>query len=134
MTWNDLEYFGEHEFKCRCGCDNADMAAAFLKVLDHIRAEFGKPMKISSGYRCAKHPVEARKAQPGTGAHCTGRACDVVIAGSAGYELLGIILDKIEITGIGVNQRGAWDKRFIHLDTVEAGAGSVLNRPNLWSY
>ncbi len=129
--FDGLEFFEEHEFKCGCGCNNADMDAAFLKVLDHIRAEFGKPMIISSGYRCANHEAEARKAKPGTGAHSTGKACDVVIAGSAAYELLGIIVDKIEITGIGVNQRGAWDKRFIHLDTVEAG---VLPRPNLWSY
>jgi zinc D-Ala-D-Ala carboxypeptidase len=134
MNWNDLEYFTEHEFKCRCGCGHAPMDRAFLKALDAIRAEYGKPMKISSGYRCAHHPVEARKAQPGTGAHSTGKACDVVVAGSAAFELLGIIVDKIEITGIGVNQRGAWDQRFLHIDTVEAGAGSVLNRPNVWSY
>ena len=102
------------------------------KLVDQIRAEFGKPMTISSGYRCANHDVEARKAQPGTGAHCSGKACDVVIAGADALELLGIIVDKPEIIGIGVNQRGAWDQRFIHLDSVEAGG--MLSRPNLWSY
>ena len=133
--WHDLEFFREHEFACRCGCGDAPMDASFLKLVDQIRAEFGKPMTISSGYRCANHDVEARKAQPGTGAHCSGKACDVVIAGADALELLGIIVDKIEILGIGVNQRGAWDQRFLHIDTVEASAGSsVLNRPNLWSY
>jgi len=107
------------------------MDASFLKLVDQIRAEFGKPMTISSGYRCANHRVEARKEKPGTGAHSTGKACDVLAAGGDAFKLLEIVAAQPEITGLGVNQRGPWGERFLHLDTVGAGA---LPRPTLWSY
>ncbi len=131
MSWDNVEFFTEPEFTCRCGCDDAPMDFEFLRVLDEIRREFGQPMTISSGYRCANHRVEARKEKPGTGAHSTGKACDVLTAGGDAFKLLEIVAAKPEITGLGVNQRGPWGERFLHLDTVGAGA---LPRPTLWSY
>lgn len=132
MNWDDLEYFGEHEFACKCGCNNAPMDFKFLTVLDHIRSEYGKPMQISSGFRCKNHRAEARKAKPGTGAHSTGKACDILTYGADAFELLDIVMDHMEITGIGVKQHGPFDSKFLHIDVVEPG-GALL-RPYVWSY
>jgi len=94
------------------------------KKMTVIQMEDGKPMRVTSGYRCAKHPVEAKKAAPG--AHASGCACDIGVDGADAHRLLGLAL-KAGFTGIGVQQKGAG--RFIHLDTFEGGL-----RPNCWSY
>ncbi len=133
--YDDLEFFSEREFKCKCGCNSSHMDAAFLKLLDHIRSEYGRPMQISSGYRCKDHPAEARKARPGTGAHSTGKACDILAYGADAFELLDIVMGHSdEITGVGVNQHGPFNSRFFHIDSVDVEPGGALLRPNVWSY
>jgi uncharacterized protein YcbK (DUF882 family) len=81
-------------------------------------------MKITSGYRCAKHPVEAKKPEPGV--HSQGIAADIGVRGSDAYDLVEIAL-RFGFTGIGINQKG--DSRFIHLDI-----STDENRPTIWSY
>ena len=102
------------------------MQPEFLSILERIRARYGAPMRISSGYRCPEHPVEASKPSPG--AHSTGLAVDVLIYGDRALELMQIALEE-GIHGLGVSQKGDHSSRFIHLDILE-GRG----RPNCWSY
>lgn len=130
MNWDDVEFFSESELACRCGCGDAPMDAAFLRALDEIRREFGRPMKISSGFRCKNHKIEAAKRVPG--AHNTGAAADILVARGVAFDLLRIAAAHPIITGIGVQQKGATSGRFIHLDAVPPGGD--LARPNLWSY
>jgi len=85
---------------------------------------YGKPMKVSSGYRDPSHPIEAKKASPGF--HTTGRAVDIAVSGADAVKLLTLAL-QVGFTGIGVQQKGGG--RFIHLDDVVS-----LTRPNIWSY
>ena len=126
MNWDDFENFGPNEFRCKCGCGVVEMDPAFVATLQRIRNEFGGPMPISSGYRCPKHPVEARKRKPG--AHAKGLAADILVSGSRAINLLRIALSYDEVQGVGINQKGKG--RFIHLDSVIDG----LPRPHLWSY
>jgi uncharacterized protein YcbK (DUF882 family) len=103
-----------------------DMSPQFMDKVQCLRDELG-PLRITSGYRSTRHPVEAKKDVPGS--HTFGRAVDVAIAGAEAFELLALAA-KIGFTGIGIQQRG--DGRFVHLD--DLGAEFHAPRPWVWSY
>lgn len=113
MTWDDIKYFKPQEFQCRC-CGVEEMDLEFVRLLDLIRMDMGKPLVVSSGYRCPKHN-SAVSTTGGEGPHTTGKAADIVIAGPDALDLIELALDY-GIPGIGVHQKGEWHKRFIHLD------------------
>jgi uncharacterized protein YcbK (DUF882 family) len=100
------------------------MKPEFMSKLQQLRNAYGKPMAITSGYRCPEHPIEVKKVTPG--AHSSGLACDVAVQGNDAYHLLKLAFG-LEFTGIGVQQKGGG--RFIHLDTMRSPP-----RPNVWSY
>lgn len=125
MNWSDYPNFSESEFKCSHTGKSA-MHPDFMARLQRLRTAYGKPMKITSGYRDPTHPIEAKKAAPG--AHASGRACDVAIRGAEAVKLLKLALEH-GFTGIGVQQKG--EGRFIHLDDIEDG---TQHRPMIWSY
>ncbi|WP_271105111.1 D-Ala-D-Ala carboxypeptidase family metallohydrolase [Pseudomonas tohonis] len=129
MTTSPWPNFSLVELRCKCGhcgSDGREMDTAFMERLQQLRTAFGKPIKLSSAYRCPKHPVEAKKAAPGE--HCTGKAVDIAIRGPEAVELLRLALD-LGFTRIGISQKGA--ARFIHLGT---SAGGRFPSPALWSY
>lgn len=123
MDWTKYPNFSESEFRCR-HCGKVEMSPYFMARLQQLRNAYGKPMIITSGYRCPDHPVEAKKSTPGV--HTMGMAADIAVSGSDAYELLNLAFGH-GFTGIGVNQKG--DGRFIHLDTWREPP-----RPNVWSY
>ncbi len=100
------------------------MQPAFMDKLQQLRTAYGKPMIISSGYRCPKHPIEAKKASPG--AHASGQAADIAVQGNDAHQVLKLAM-AAGFTGIGVQQKGGG--RFLHLDTL-----TDFPRPNVWSY
>lgn len=123
MNWSDYPNFSAKEFACS-HCGENEMKPDFMAKLQRLRTAYGKPMKITSGYRCAKHPIEAAKSSPG--AHASGCAADMGIQGAEAHKLLSLALQE-GFTGIGVQQKGTG--RFLHLDTLQ---GST--RPTVWSY
>lgn len=123
MNWSDYPNFSAKEFACS-HCGENEMKPDFMAKLQKLRTAYGKPMKITSGYRCAKHPIEAAKSAPG--AHAIGCAADIGIQGAEAHKLLSLALQE-GFTGIGVQQKGTG--RFLHLDTLQ---GST--RPTVWSY
>ena len=125
MDWSRWPNFTEAEFKCS-HTGKCRMHAGFMDRLQRLRTRYGKPMVITSGYRDATHPIEARKASPG--AHATGRAADIAVDRGDAYELLKLALE-LGFTGIGINQKGSG--RFIHLDDLPGGDHL---RPTIWSY
>ena len=126
MTW---ENFTRDEFVCQCGdCDENNIQDRFIDVLQDIRTAYGEPLVVTSGYRCANHPVERVKARPGT--HNMGLAADVAISSGDAFRLIQVAMAHPDITGLGVNQRN--NGRFIHLDIVENQEGII--RPIVWSY
>ncbi len=51
------------EFECRDGCEmpasaRENIEALVREVLDPARERLGKPIRVNSGYRCAKHNRE----------------------------------------------------------------------------
>lgn len=121
-----FKYFTDSELSCS-HCQKNDMNVQFMDKIVALREELGFPFIVTSGFRCPEHPVEERKASPG--AHSSGHALDIAIAGKDAYRLLEAALGA-DFTGIGVNQKGK--ARFIHLDDIENSSGRP--RPWVWSY
>jgi len=123
VNWSDYPNFSAKEFNCS-HCGKNEMKPEFMQKLQQLRTTYGKPMRITSGYRCPQHPIEAAKSAPG--AHSSGCAADVGVQGSEAHQVLSLAM-QIGFTGIGVQQKGTG--RFLHLDTLQ---GST--RPTVWSY
>lgn len=123
MDWDKYPNFSESEFRCK-HCGKVNMEPDFLSRLQAVRTAYGKPMIVTSGYRCSDHPIEKRKAKPG--AHALGLAADVAVRGGDAYLVLKLALEQ-GFTGIGINQKGPG--RYLHLDT-----STEAPRPNVWSY
>jgi uncharacterized protein YcbK (DUF882 family) len=116
--------FSADEFNCS-HCGKNEMKPEFMSRLQALRMKYGKPMRVTSGYRCPEHPIEAKKAKPGT--HASGLACDIGADGQEAYELMKHAF-ALGFTGIGVSQKSG-GPRFIHLDILEEPP-----RKNVWSY
>ena len=119
-----MRYFSINEFKCS-HCGLVEMNTDFLYKLDNLRKDFGKPIIISSGYRCPQHNEAVSSTGLG-GPHTTGKACDILVSGHDAYDLLKLVVNH-GFKGIGINQKGP--SRFIHLDMIDSNL-----RPWLWSY
>jgi zinc D-Ala-D-Ala carboxypeptidase len=130
--WDQFPNFSRPEMACKC-CGRAEMDDDFMHRLQTLRDKYNKPMRITSAYRCASHPVEAAKETPG--AHNTGRAVDVAVTHGDAYALMRIAM-QIGFTGVGVQQKGGG--KFIHLDDIgpkECFANNkTFVRPTVWSY
>ena len=127
MSRCETTHFSRHELRCRCGCGRCGMDQAFLVRLEQLRWAFGKPMRLSSAYRCPDHNERISKTGR-TGPHTTGRAVDVLVSGEDAYRLVRLALEH-GFTGIGIAQRGPHERRFIHLDDLDGPT-----RPWVWSY
>ena len=126
IDWSLIRNFSKSEFDCQQTGEN-EMRLSFMNRLQALRAEYGRPMRISSGYRSQRHSIEAAKARPG--AHTTGQACDISVSGGDALRIIELAI-KHGFTGIGVHQKGSG--RFIHLDDIEHTAHRP--RPWIWSY
>ncbi|MEO5335233.1 MAG: D-Ala-D-Ala carboxypeptidase family metallohydrolase, partial [Magnetococcus sp. YQC-5] len=104
MSNTPWPHFSKDELACKC-CDQMQMDPGFMTVLEDLRVAYGKPLKITSGYRCAKHNTEVAKT--GTkGPHTTGKAVDIQIAGSDAHLLLTLALAK-GFPRVGLSQAGS---------------------------
>ena len=113
------KFFRLEEFNCTHTNLNS-MDHEFLVKLDELRERVGFPFIITSGYRDATHPAEARKAEPGTGTHCQGIAADIAV--SNGFERMNIVHEAIKMGfSIGVA------KGFVHVDDRKT-------TPVMWTY
>lgn len=126
MNWSDYRNFSKAEFDCKETGEN-DMQPEFMRRLQNLRTECGKPVEVWSGYRSPRHSIEAAKPTPG--AHASGRACDILVSGADALRIVELAV-KHGFTGIGVKQKGA--KRFIHIDDLEHTESRP--RPFIWSY
>ena len=116
--------FSKQELQCK-HTGICKMSRLFLDRLEALREEYGKPIRISSGFRDFTHPVEAKKASK-SGYHTQGRACDLLV-GYDGYRLLELAI-KHGFTGLGCNFRGSVESRYLHVDDRDD------DPPAVWSY
>ena len=125
--------FSSGEMMCSCGCGEDSMDPDFMSILQNIRDEMQRPLRISSGVRCAKRNMEVSSTGK-NGPHVprtTGTmASDILIAGADALRLIDIAR-KHGISGVGISQRGSHAKRFIHIDILSE---DTHPRPTMWSY
>lgn len=125
--WANFSY---SELRCRCGrCDSTgrEMNPVFMALLQRLRQVYGKPMPLSSAYRCPNHPNERNKAEPGE--HAQGLAVDVQCRGKDALKILQLALN-LGFVRIGIQQKGT--ARFLHLGL--APESGRLPSPMIWSY
>lgn len=105
----------------------------FMDALERLRGLHGAPLRVTSGYRHATHPVEQMKPRPGT--HNMGLAADLAVYGDEAHAVLSLALG-LGFTGIGIQQssRVFLLRRFIHLDMLPSQNDRGITRPWLWSY
>ena len=121
-------HFTNEEMKCK-GTDECHMDEKFMEKLERLRADYDSPMIISSGYRDISYNT-AIGGSPNS-SHTKGKAVDVVIGGHDAFRLLRLAIIH-QFTGIGVSQRGMFERRFLHFDTMEDA--DQHPRPWIWSY
>lgn len=111
-------HFKADEFMCRCGCRGNGVKPELIETLERVRSFLGKPIMITSGYRCEAHDA----AVGGKNNHTTGLAAD--LACSSGAEradlLAAVLASGFRRVGIGAT--------FVHVDLCR-------DRPNsVWLY
>lgn len=123
-------FFTASELECHCdkckGKGEDHMDPVFMERLIILRERVGFALPVSSAYRCADHPAEARKEAPG--AHHSGKAVDIKVSGTRAYKLVKEATD-LGFVGLGISQKGLHTSRFVHLDLDFEQA-----RPWVWSY
>ena len=107
--------FKSTEFDCHgkgC-CSETTIDDKLVEYLQKIRTHFGKPVNVSSAYRCPAHNKNVGGA---TGSyHAKGKAADIYINGVAPAEIAKYA-ESIGILGIGLYET-ATDGYFVHIDT-----------------
>ena len=102
-------HFKVREFACSDGTDTVFVSPALVEVLEKVRAHFGKPVTINSGYR-----TEAKNKAVGGAAysqHKYGLAADITIDGVTPKQIASYVETLLPNTGgIGIY------KTFTHID------------------
>lgn len=103
------------EFLCHgAGCCSAGKVdEGLVRILQNIRTHFGKPVHISSAYRCAAW----NKLVGGVSNsyHCYGRAADIKVEDTDPAQVAKYA-ESIGVLGIGLYDTDA-DGHFVHVDT-----------------
>jgi uncharacterized protein YcbK (DUF882 family) len=108
---NDIaiaQYFKLSEFACPC-CKRVMLHPLLLKKLVEFREMIGKPVYITSGYRCSEYNQKVGGIK--SSYHMLGLAADIQIEGVSALDLLEYA-EMIDFSGIGLYEK----KNFLHLD------------------
>lgn len=109
------ENFLASEFLCKGSgcCSSGKIDDQLVEILQKIRDHFGKPVHISSGYRC---PTWNKKVGGVTGSyHLYGQAADIGVEGVSPAEVAKYA-ESIGVLGIGLYETDK-DGHFVHVDT-----------------
>lgn len=114
--WAEIRYVPRQEWGCpcgRCGGFPAEPEEKLVRILDELRAHFGKPVIISSGVRCAQHNGEL----PGSvynSRHLSGKAVDFCVRGLTAANVK-VYCDKLVSQG-KLRYCYCIDGSFLHMD------------------
>ena len=101
-------FFKRREIACR-HCGELVVHADSLEKLDQLRRLLGRPVTLSSAYRCGVHNALVGGAP--LSMHKFARAFDVTLAGHSKSDVVAAAIEA-GFTGLGVNYR-----TFVHVDT-----------------
>lgn len=111
--------FDSSEFDCKDGTKYPkewikDKLKPLCQILEKVREKFGKPIKITSGYRTLSHNRKVGGSKTST--HLQGIAADFVISGVSTKQIFAF-LDELQKNGeIPKGGLHAY-KTFVHIDT-----------------
>ena len=112
-----MKHFKIEEFECPC-CGRAEMSEAFLEKLDVIRERVGIPMRVVSGFRCARYNERIGGARRSK--HMTGNAADVHVFSS--NHRMRMVEEGV---GLGIGRFGI-GVTFLHIDDADG--------KHMWTY
>jgi uncharacterized protein YcbK (DUF882 family) len=99
--WSGIKHFNRSEFACKCGryCNGfpVEPDRELVKLLDQIRAHYGKPARVNSGIRCKTHNKNVGGAS--NSQHLYGTAADLYIEGVSPSNLYSYVQTLIPNTG-----------------------------------
>jgi zinc D-Ala-D-Ala carboxypeptidase len=102
------KYFTADEFRCKCGCGEVKVNDRLLDLLDKVREMYGKPMMVTSGYRCPTYNAQVGGVDGS--AHTKGTAADISCSfGNDRFRMVKAAL-AVGCLRIGIG------KDFIHMD------------------
>ncbi len=126
-------HFKREELACKC-CGEMKYTLQAVTQLEALRVEYGVAMRLSSGYRCPKHNQEV-SSSGSNGPHTVymdnNIAVNVLEYGNHAFELVELAI-AYGWQGIGLQQKGDYHKRFVHLDRLGSDIGRP--RPWIWTY
>jgi hypothetical protein len=120
--------FTPAEVACKCGCGLLP-SQAFMEKVQRARNRTNFKWPVTSGARCPEYNVIV--SDTGDSGPHTKDAIDIGVSGAQARAVLAAFLAE-GFSGIGVNQRGPHNKRFIHGDDLPNEDGQP--RPHVWSY
>lgn len=86
ISWDNIKYFKQSEFTCKCGCGLNNIDLRLVQVLDNIREHFGQACVVTSGTRCVKHNKTVGGVS--NSKHIIGHATDIYVRNVSGKDLL----------------------------------------------
>lgn len=107
-------HFKVREFACRDGSDTVFVSDDLVMLLERVRAHFGKPVHINSGYRTDAYNA-ATKDAAAYSQHKYGLAADITIQGVTPSQIAAYAETLLPNTG-GI---GTY-KSFTHVDVRKA--------------
>ena len=120
-----MSYFNSSEFACKC-CGEIIVSAWLVHLLNKVRESYGKPMIVTSGYRCKKRNKKLGGRE--NSAHRKGTAADIKCTTSKDrYKLTQLALEAgFKRIGICEEYKGDKLRGFIHLDVDNDLVSKVL--------
>ncbi len=117
---NDIKHFNPQEFVCK-HCGEVKIHPKLIVLAEELREILGKPLVITSGYRCPEH----NRAVGGVpdSAHTKGLALDVACVSSRTRFVILSFLFRAGVRRIGVA------KNYIHFDIDDSKPQGVV-----WHY
>jgi len=106
--WDEIKYFSQNEFSCKCGCGHNPIKYEMVKKLDFARSNSKTPFIINRGCSCIYHNNEVGGSK--TSSHLLGFAVDIRVKNDIErYDILTSLI-KAGFKRIGIY------KNFIHAD------------------
>ena len=92
-------HFGSDEITCKCGCGFVVVNPILIRLLEGIRARYGRPVNILSGCRCADHNAAVDGVNDSQ--HLYGTAADIYISAITPQDIADTAAE-LGADGIGV--------------------------------
>ena len=102
------DHFKVSEFACKDGSDEVLVDDLLVSLLELLRTQVKKPIKVVSGYRTEAYNTKCGGAK--SSYHMKGQAADIAVDG-VNTTVLGMLATEIGFSGVGVYD--SW----VHCDT-----------------